>query len=98
MRNKIFIKTLGCQMNIRDSEAIQGLLLDGGFGMTEEENKANAILLVTCSVRQHAEDRVWSEIGRFSKLSPKPVIGLVGCMAENYKDGAFENAGDRFEG
>ena len=36
--------------------------------------------------------------GRFSKLSPKPVIGLVGCMAENYKDGAFENAGDRFEG
>lgn len=98
-------------MNIRDSEAIKGLLLDGGFWMTEEENKADAVLFVTCSVRQHAEDKVWSEIGRIAKgstldstafsrriktggtTSPtveKKIIGLVGCMAENYKEDAFK--------
>ena len=47
-------------------------------------------MLVTCSVRQHAEDKVWSEIGRLAKANPKPVIGLIGCMAENYKDAAFK--------
>src|SRR3989338_3441621 len=87
---KVFIRTLGCQMNLRDSEVIAGLLLEGGFGITEEEKEADAVLFVTCSVRQHAEDKVWSEIGRFSKLKPKPVIGLVGCMAENYKQDAFK--------
>ncbi|HAH19950.1 MAG TPA: tRNA (N6-isopentenyl adenosine(37)-C2)-methylthiotransferase MiaB [Candidatus Omnitrophica bacterium] len=87
---KVYIRTFGCQMNLRDSEVIAGLLLEGGFGVTEEEEKADAVLFVTCSVRQHAEDKVWSEIGRFSKMVPKPVIGLVGCMAENYKDKAFK--------
>ena len=82
-------------MNIRDSEAIKGLLLHGGFGITDEETNADAVLFVTCSVRQHAEDKVWSEIGRIAKKgqSPSgsaPVIGLVGCMAENYKGEAFK--------
>ena len=92
---KVFIRTFGCQMNLRDSEAISGLLLEQGFGITEDEKKAEAVLLVTCSVRQHAEDKVWSEIGRIAKKgqSPSgtvPVIGLVGCMAENYKEAAFK--------
>lgn len=87
---KVYIWTAGCQMNIRDSEAIEGLLLESGFEITEEEKKAEVVLFVTCSVRQHAEDRVWSEIGRFSKFNPKPIIGLIGCMAENYKDNAFK--------
>src|SRR3989338_7830901 len=92
---KVYIRTFGCQMNLRDSEAIKGMLLDGGFGVTEEEKEADAVLFVTCSVRQHAEDKVWSEIGRIVKKgqSPSgtvPVIGLVGCMAENYKDAAFK--------
>ena len=87
----IYIKTFGCQMNIRDSEVITGLLLENGFEVLDSlEREADAVLLVTCSVRQHAEDKVWSEIGRFSKLAPKPVIGLIGCMAENYKDDAFK--------
>ena len=91
----VYIATYGCQMNLRDSEAIKGMLLEGGFGVTEEEEKADAVLFVTCSVRQHAEDKVWSEIGRIVKKgqSPSgtvPVIGLVGCMAENYKGEAFK--------
>lgn len=83
-------------MNVRDAEIVKGLLLEAGFGITEEKNKAGAVLFVTCSVRQHAEDRVWSEIGWFSKLKGQsssgtlPVIGLVGCMAENYKKEAFK--------
>src|SRR3989338_2451414 len=92
---KVYIRTFGCQMNLRDSEVIAGLLLEGGFGVTEEEEKADAVLFVTCSVRQHAEDKVWSEIGRIVKKGQSlsgtvPVIGLVGCMAENYKDAAFK--------
>ena len=78
-------------MNVRDAEVIKGLLLDDGFEVTdEEETYLDAVLFITCSVRQHAEDRVWSEMGKFCKLDPKPIIGLVGCMAENYKEKAFE--------
>ena len=88
---KVFIRTFGCQMNVRDAEVIKGLLIESGFKILDEENgQVDAVLFVTCSVRQHAEDRVWSEIGRFSKLKPKPLIGLVGCMAENYKEEAFK--------
>ena len=92
----VYIATYGCQMNLRDSEVIAGLLLEQGFGVTEEEEKADAVLFVTCSVRQHAEDKVWSEIGRIVKKGQSPagrtvpVIGLVGCMAENYKEEAFK--------
>lgn len=87
---KVFIRTLGCQMNVRDSGIVNGLLLDNGFQVVDEDkDNFDAILFVTCSVRQHAEDKVWSEIGRVSKLWPKPIIGLAGCMAENYKDKAF---------
>src|SRR3989338_8597652 len=92
---QVFIRTFGCQMNLRDSEAITGLLLERGFGIVEAEKEADAVLFVTCSVRQHAEDKVWSEIGRIVKKGQSPagtvpVIGLVGCMAENYKEEAFK--------
>lgn len=87
---KVYLKSWGCQMNVRDSEIVKGLLLDNGFKVVDEDKGSfDAMLFVTCSVRQHAEDRVWSEIGRVSKLWPKPIIGLLGCMAENYKDKAF---------
>ncbi|TAN60219.1 tRNA (N6-isopentenyl adenosine(37)-C2)-methylthiotransferase MiaB [bacterium] len=94
---KVFIKTFGCQMNIRDAEIVKGLLIDDGFRIADDgKGSLDAVLFVTCSVRQHAEDRVWSEIGWFSKLKGKfptgtlPIIGLVGCMAENYKKEAFK--------
>jgi tRNA-2-methylthio-N6-dimethylallyladenosine synthase len=65
--------------------------LEGGFKVfNSKQEGVDVVLFVTCSVRQHAEDRVWSEIGRFSKLKPKPIIGLVGCMAENYRGNAFK--------
>ena len=111
MKSKVYIKTFGCQMNVRDSEVICGLLKNEGYEFTKEANTADIVLFNTCSVRQHAEDKVWSEVGRVAKLFPpdpvykahrikpvgtprpmKKIIGLVGCMAQNYKEGVFERS------
>jgi len=102
---KVFIRTFGCQMNVRDSEALSGLLRDTGFKMVSLPDDADVILFNTCSVRQHAEDKVWSEVGKFKKvhtphstvrglstIDHKPIIGIIGCMAQNYKDEIFKRA------
>ncbi len=95
---KVFIRTFGCQMNVRDSEVVLGLLKKAGYTMIDDPQKADIILFNTSSVRQHAEDRVWSEIGRLAKLNLRdssrsgiaPIIGLLGCMAQEHKEKAFE--------
>jgi tRNA-2-methylthio-N6-dimethylallyladenosine synthase len=82
-------------MNVRDSEVILGLLAKEGYKITDEPEKANVILFNTCSVRQHAEDKVWSEVGRLAKATSKkvkPIIGIIGCMAQNYKENIFERS------
>ncbi|MFA5093509.1 MAG: tRNA (N6-isopentenyl adenosine(37)-C2)-methylthiotransferase MiaB, partial [Candidatus Omnitrophota bacterium] len=83
---KIFIQTFGCQMNVRDTEVICGLLKKSGYQICKDDIDADIIIFNTCSVRQHAEDRVWSLIGSYKG---KKIIGLMGCMAQNYKDQAF---------
>ncbi len=87
---KVFIRTWGCQMNVRDSEVIIGNLTSKGYKLTESPKEANVILFNTCSVRQHAEHKVWSEIGKYKRK--RTIIGLVGCMAEYHKKKAFEKA------
>jgi tRNA-2-methylthio-N6-dimethylallyladenosine synthase len=92
---RIAIITYGCQMNVRDSEVICGLLRTMNYELTTNPDDADVIIFDTCSVRQHAEDKVWSEIGRLRKPKTenrKPIIGIVGCMAQNYKDKIFERA------
>lgn len=83
-------------MNVRDSEVIGGILKKEGYQLIDSLDNANVIIFNTCSVRQHAEDKVWSEVGRISKLvsrtRAKPIIGIVGCMAQNYKDEIFERS------
>lgn len=81
-------------MNVRDSEVICGLLKKEGCRITQEPDRADIILFNTCSVRQHAEDKVWSEIGRYKAKGPskKKIIGVLGCMARNYKEKIFERA------
>ncbi len=74
-------------MNERDSELISGLLQKSGYKICENDLEADIIIFNTCSVRKHAEDRVWSLIGSYKGSK---VIGLVGCMAQNYKDKAFQ--------
>ncbi len=99
---KVFIRTFGCQMNVRDSEVVAGILQKAGYGLAQELEQADIIIFNTCSVRQHAEDKVWSEIGRISKhyslnakrstKKSKPLIGVIGCMAQNYQDQIFERS------
>ncbi|MCM8795234.1 MAG: tRNA (N6-isopentenyl adenosine(37)-C2)-methylthiotransferase MiaB [Candidatus Omnitrophica bacterium] len=96
MNKKVFIQTFGCQMNVRDTEVICGLLEKAGYQMTEELNHADIILFNTCSVRQHAEDKVWSQLGeirkKFSCRKRIPLLGVIGCMAQNYKEEIFKRA------
>ena len=73
-------------MNVRDSELICGLLENAGYKVCLNEKEADIVIFNTCSVRQHAEDRVWSLIGSYKGSK---IIGLVGCMAQNYKERAF---------
>lgn len=76
-------------MNVRDSEALLGLLMQNGFSVVDHEKKADVILINTCSVREHAEHRVDSLLGHFKKLIERNktkrnvVIGIIGCMAKN---------------
>ena len=87
-------------MNVRDSEVVCGLLKSAGYKIIDVADKADVVIFNTCSVRQHAEDKVWSEIGRFKTGKPanrqtgKPIIGVIGCMAQNYKEYIFERSPD----
>ena len=64
------------------------MLHKAGYKLTEDEEKADVEILNTCSVRQHAEEKVWSAVGR----SKAKIIGIVGCMANNYREAIFEKA------
>lgn len=80
-----FVHTYGCQGNVSDSERIKGLLLQMGFQMTEEITEADLILYNTCAIREHAEDRVFGNIGAVKKLKkakPELIIALCGCMMQ----------------
>jgi len=80
---KVFIKTFGCQMNVYDSERMAGVLASDEFEITDDEKSAEYVIINTCSVRQHAEDRALSYIG--AAIKDKKVI-VAGCMAERMQD------------
>ncbi len=85
-RKKILLKTFGCQMNRLDSELILSRLLGDGYAAASEESDADVILFNTCSVRRHAEEKVFSRLGLLKALKrakPGLVIGVIGCMAVN---------------
>ena len=80
-----FIRTYGCQQNVADSEKIKGMLEKSGFGFTDEPDDADFILFNTCAVREHAEDRVFGNVGALKNLKrrhPQILIALCGCMME----------------
>jgi len=80
-----YLETMGCQMNVLDSELVAGQLRRMGYVRTSRAAEADVVLLNTCSVRQHAEDKVWSRLGELRPLKrrrPDMVIGVIGCMAE----------------
>jgi tRNA-2-methylthio-N6-dimethylallyladenosine synthase len=81
----IFIETYGCQMNKNDSELIRGILKESDFRLTDDWTSADIVLLNTCSVREHAEQRVLGRIGvlaGWKRQAPGRKIGVLGCMAQ----------------
>src|ERR1700693_2951305 len=85
MTKKLYIETVGCQMNVLDSELVVGALRRQGYELTHEATDADVIFFNTCSVRQHAEDKIYSALGRLrghKKAHPEKVIGVLGCMAQ----------------
>lgn len=86
---RVYLETFGCQMNELDSELVAGRLAQLGYAMTREADQADVLLYNTCSVREQAEQKVWSRLGELKKTKktrPGLVIGVLGCMAE--RDGA----------
>jgi len=85
MRRKLYLETFGCQMNVLDSELVLGQLRAQGYEPVEDRDAADVIVYNTCSVREHAEQKVWSRLGELrerKKREPGLVIGVIGCMAE----------------
>lgn len=77
------VQSFGCQLNMTDGEKLKWLLLSMGYGLTEEPEQADLILLNTCAVREHAEDRVFGHLGQlkpYKQKKPGLIIGLCGCM------------------
>lgn len=80
-----YIHTYGCQQNVADSEKIKGTLKTMGYEMTEEKENADLILFNTCAIREHAEDRVFGNVGALKTIKrkhPSVLIALCGCMME----------------
>jgi tRNA-2-methylthio-N6-dimethylallyladenosine synthase len=85
MMKKLYLETVGCQMNVLDSELVVGSLRRQGYELTESLEAADVILFNTCSVRQHAEDKIYSALGRLRNFKNKhegAIIGVLGCMAQ----------------
>ena len=80
---RVYIETYGCQMNVADSELIVGVLVREGFVRTDDPAAADVMLVNTCAVRDHAEQRVLSRLGELKGFKrPGRVLGVVGCMAQ----------------
>lgn len=80
-----FVHSYGCQQNVSDGERIKGSLLKMGYGLTDDQQQADLILLNTCAVRETAEDRVWGHLGALKGLksdNPGLIIALCGCMMQ----------------
>jgi tRNA-2-methylthio-N6-dimethylallyladenosine synthase len=95
MTKKLYIETVGCQMNVLDSELVVGSLRRQGYELTHEPTEADVILFNTCSVRQHAEDKIYSALGRLrphKRRHPEKVIGVLGCMAQKDQEWVRQRA------
>jgi tRNA-2-methylthio-N6-dimethylallyladenosine synthase len=92
---KVYIETVGCQMNVLDSELVIGALRKHGYHLTDAPAEADLLLFNTCSVREHAEDKTYSSLGRVRNIkrqNPEAVIGVLGCMAQKDQDAIRKRA------
>ena len=90
----VHIKSFGCQMNKLDTALVIGALKEAGFGLTESVKDADVVLINTCSVREHAEQRVLSHLGHLKHIKesrPGLVVGVIGCMAQRLGEKLLEH-------
>jgi tRNA-2-methylthio-N6-dimethylallyladenosine synthase len=95
--NRVHIKTYGCQMNERDSEAVAAMLRARGYRIVESEDDCDVLLLNTCSVRDAAEQKAIGKAGHLlsrKRRNPEFVLGILGCMAQNRGAGLLDRLPD----
>lgn len=92
-KNKVYIETYGCQMNLADTEIVIGILGDKGYDLTKSVNDADVVLINTCSIREKAEQRIYGRLGYFKNMKndkPELIVGILGCMAERLRKDLME--------
>ncbi len=92
---KAYVETYGCQMNISDGELMEGILASNGFEVAARPEDADVILVNTCAIREHAEQRVLGRVGELKRLklaNPDVIIGVTGCMAQRLGERLLEQA------
>jgi tRNA-2-methylthio-N6-dimethylallyladenosine synthase len=85
---RVFLETYGCQMNVADSEVMAGVLERAGMELVQRPDDADAVILNTCAIREHAEQRVLGRLGEFAHLklkNPGLIVGVAGCMAQHLR-------------
>ena len=94
---KVRIETYGCQMNVADSEVVAAMMALAGYEPTESDEEAAAVLLNTCSIRDNAEQKIYSRLAYWNslrrKLGRNIIIGVIGCMAERLKNDLIDKHG-----
>ena len=94
---KVRIETYGCQMNVADSEVVASMMQLAGYDLTEDDHEAAAVLINTCSIRDNAEQKIFSRLSYWNALRRKSgrnvIIGVIGCMAERLKERLIEDYG-----
>jgi tRNA-2-methylthio-N6-dimethylallyladenosine synthase len=95
MTKRLYIETVGCQMNVLDSEMVVASLRRRGFELANDVASADVILFNTCSVREQAENKTYSALGRlrsFKRKHPEKILGVMGCMAQKDQQLVFSRA------
>ncbi len=93
MTKRLYIETVGCQMNVLDSEMVVASLKQRGYQIVSDPSSADTLLFNTCSVRENAEEKVYNALGRLrhTKLQhPDKIIGVMGCMAQKDQQLVFD--------
>ena len=91
---KYYLETFGCQMNVADSEMIEGILQSRKYFPIDSMDSADIIFVNTCAIREHAEEKVHSRLGVFSRIkrnNPNVIIGVLGCMAQHLKENILDS-------
>ncbi|MGH2574391.1 MAG: tRNA (N6-isopentenyl adenosine(37)-C2)-methylthiotransferase MiaB [Ignavibacteria bacterium] len=95
MNFKLYIETYGCQMNFADTEIVNGIMNKHGYSLTNNIEDSNVTLINTCSIREHAEAKIYqrlSELKKFKLKNPDFIIGIIGCMAERLRRNLLEKS------